>query len=570
MAIFGERFLLGFTSPRSPYLISKYIEVIEANDMEGLVYDRDFQTKFYNVLSKAQVAGEEAGNAKNKAFAGRDKLTRMPQALGFFITQQGKKFEITEAGKLLKDDDLFEDVLIHQMLKYQLPSRLHKEKLSNSGHFRIKPFLEMIRLINTLEYLTYKEMLIFGMTLTDYRNFDLTVNKIKDYRTKRKEAKKARKSLRKFDYEIQLETFSELYEDIIDLGDFSTRETQTKTVEEYMKKKIKNWGDYTDSIFRVLRASGLFVFTQGKSLSVSKNRQIEVDYILENVDREIEPIDISREEFDSYISNPNIPYLLNDNFNELINNLKSLGIEPENNDTLYDLKHKLNRKRVENRNEKIKEQEASLKLRQQKDIDDIIDMFESITNKVIEPATMRPTFYEWNIWRAITMINHGDIKGNFLVDDSGMPASTAGGGQSDIVGDYGSFNIGIEVTLSTGKKQYETESEPVTRHIGEMQVQKPTFGLFIADTLQDTVINHFYTVSHQNSRIYNGVVDIIPMDTKTFIEFFKRASKKDIQPDDLLSIHNFSKAYSKKMLINEGTEVDWHEGILKKVFEVVS
>ncbi|MGH2311146.1 AlwI family type II restriction endonuclease, partial [Enterococcus faecalis] len=90
---------------------------------------------------------------------------------------------------------------------------------------------------------------------------------------------------------------------------------------------------------------------------------------------------------------------------------------------------------------------------------------------------MRPTLFEWNVWRAMSMINHGDIQGNFIVDDSGLPISTASGGQSDIVGDYGDFRIGIEVTLSTGKKQYEMEGEPVSRHIGEMQRQKPSFGL---------------------------------------------------------------------------------------------
>ncbi|MCJ1969645.1 hypothetical protein [Pseudolactococcus carnosus] len=60
------------------------------------------------------------------------------------------------------------------------------------------------------------------------------------------------------------------------------------------------------------------------------------------------------------------------------------------------------------------------------------------------------------------------------------------------------------------------------------------------------------------------------MNTKTFIDFFKKATKKDVQPIDLLSIHHFSKEHSKKMLINEGTEVDWHKGIFEKMFEVVS
>ena len=276
MATFGERFLLGFTSPRSPYLISEYIKVIENNNMDGLPYNVEFQERFYDVLSREKVAGEVAGKAKNKAFAGRDKLTRMPQALGFFIARPNRNFKITEAGKLLKDSSLFEDVLLHQMLKYQLPSPLHREGKSNEGYFRIKPFLELIRLVDRLGYLTYREFTIFGMSFTDYTKFEETVCAIKEYRIKRQEAKSRRESLRLFDYNVHYNLFIELYKDIIDSGNLSTRQTNTETVEEYAKKKISNWMDYADSIFRVLRASGLFVLTKGRSLSISPIRKSEV------------------------------------------------------------------------------------------------------------------------------------------------------------------------------------------------------------------------------------------------------------------------------------------------------
>ena len=92
MATFGERFLLGFTSPRNPRLISQYVKVIEKYNLDGMKYDINFQELFYDVLSKEKVAGVETGTAKDKALAGRDKLTRMPQALGFFITQSNKNF----------------------------------------------------------------------------------------------------------------------------------------------------------------------------------------------------------------------------------------------------------------------------------------------------------------------------------------------------------------------------------------------------------------------------------------------------------------------------------------------
>ena len=118
MAKFGERFLLGFTSPRSPQLISDYIKIIKKYNLAGKNYNSDLQELFYHVLSSEKVAGVDAGNAKNKALAGRDKLTRMPQALGFLITQNNKKFQVTEAGSLLVNKDLFSDIMLHQILKY--------------------------------------------------------------------------------------------------------------------------------------------------------------------------------------------------------------------------------------------------------------------------------------------------------------------------------------------------------------------------------------------------------------------------------------------------------------------
>lgn len=382
--------------------------------------------------------------------------------------------------------------------------------------------------------------------------------------------KKQRKSLKQFDYNIQLGLFKDLYEDIITSGNINTRESKTETPEKYMEKKRSNWADYADSIFRVLRASGVVIYSKGRSLSINEHRKEEVKYILDNVEREIKPINWSREEFDSYISNPEIPVLLNDNILNLKKKLKEVGGYSEASDTVYVLKRKLNERRAELRKEKVKSQKDQLKLHREEDIIDILNLFEKIKNKEIQPASMRPTLFEWNVWRAMSMINHGDVKGNFIVDDSGMPISTASGGKSDIVGEYGEFNIGVEVTLSMGKKQYEMEGEPVVRHIGEMQVNKPSFGLFIADRLNDSVIYHFYINSLSNSDVYNGSVDIIPMETKVFIDFFKNAIEKDIQSKDLYSIHEFSKNISRQIFFNGKTEVDWHKSVIAKAFELVT
>lgn len=571
MATFGERFLLGFTSPRNPRLISQYVKVIEKHNLDGMKYDINFQGLFYDVLSKEKVAGVETGTAKDKALAGRDKLTRMPQALGFFITQSNKNFKITDAGNLLKDDNLFEDVLLHQMLKYQLPSPLHKEKQSNKNYFRIKPFLELLRLIDKLDYLTYNEFLTYGMTFTHYKNFDNVVRDIINYRNIRKIVKQQNQSLREFDHQNRVNIFKILYKDILATGNYNTRESKTTTAEQYVNKKMRNLFDYADSIFRVLQASGIVVFSGGRSLRINPKRKDEVNYILKNVSREILPIDTKRDQFDKYISDPCQPILLNDSKENILVALSKLGDTSSNHkQDIYELKAKLNKLRDEQKHNLVLQQVSELKTKRDTDINDIINTFKQISNKEIEPASMRPTYFEWNVWRAMTMINHGNVVGNFIVDDLGNPISTAGGGKSDIIGDYGSFKIGVEVTLSTGMKQYDMEGEPVVRHIGELQQKGPAFGLFIADTLNDNVINHFYLTSLANSDIFKGRVDVIPMDTKTFINFFEKAVKKDLTPNDLLKIHNHSLNTSMQNLMSGKTEKNWHESVLNNINNIVS
>ena len=126
------------------------------------------------------------------------------------------------------------------------------------------------------------------------------------------------------------------------------------------------------------------------------------------------------------------------------------------------------------------------------------------------------------------------------------------------------------ILLETGKKQYDMEGEPVVRHIGELQKQGPAFGIFIADKLNDSVINHFYITSLANSNIYNGIVDIIPMNTSTFIDFFEKAVNKDVQPSDLYQIHEHSLKTSRQNLINNLTEQDWHKSVLENLINIVS
>lgn len=568
MSRFGERFLFFSTSPRNPRLIPKYISVLQENGFEGRIYDIDFQKDAYDCFAKAQVAGKKAQSAKDKAFAARDKLTRSIQALGFVIPRQKHEFQITEAGKLLLNDKLFEDVLLHQLLKFQLPSVLHQEtKNKNEGFFHVKPFLELLRLIDELGYLTYQELELFGMLLTDYRKFSYIVENVKIYRNEREKIK-GKASLKAFFATTKLKLFNELYSDLIDNGNFKVRESKDTSFRKYLKTKSDDWADYTDSYFRALHATGLVISSQKRTLKISPIRKKEVTYILKNVDRELFPVNVSRDEFDKYISNPHQPVLLNDSLDRIRERLRAEHVKYSSTENIYSLKKKLNDIRDKKQKEVIEQQIFTLKKRSSKDIDDIIDVYKAITNKDIAD---RSTMFEWNTWRAMTMINHGNIIGNFKVDDAGQPISFASGGEGDIVGEYGNFNIDVEVTLSNGNRQYDMESEPVIRHVGKMQTQlkQPTFGWFIAGKLNRNVINHFYIATLANSDVYSGHVTVIPMDLKQFIEFFKLAVSKNVSTDKMLSINQFAHEKAKETFINEETESKWHSAVIEYMLETV-
>src|ERR1700722_10092817 len=99
------------------------------------------------------------------------------------------------------------------------------------------------------------------------------------------------------------------------------------------------------------------------------------------------------------------------------------------------------------------------------EFDDILDVFDDI---LVKKTTPDPSLYlEWNSWRAFVMLNDAkEVIGNFRFDLDGQPLSTAPGNLPDIRIDYEEFQLIIEVTLSSGSRQYEMEGEPVARHFG--------------------------------------------------------------------------------------------------------
>ena len=460
---------------------------------------------------------------KDAAFSARDRINRAPKSLGFVCLTP--TITLTPAGEALLRSSRKEEVFLRQMLKFQIPSPYHKPSESATT-FCVKPYLELLRLIRTMGTLKFDELRLFGMQLTDWHKFDEIVDKIIRFRKERLEYKGGYKQfLREY---IKAELL-QIYSTRIGKGDTKTRESNDSSIDKFLKTQSSNMRDYADACFRYLRATGLVSVSHiGKSLSIIPERLDDVDYILDNVSREPKTFD-SEDEYTVYLGAADTPKLLTDNRDRLEKRIRDEFPEFNIDDNLdiERLKNILADKTEERKAERLQQQVADIK--DYKLYDDIQHTYAQIKNNELYDA---PLMLEWNTWRAMTMLDGGNITANLKFDDFGKPLSTAQGNISDIVCDYGDFMLSVEVTMSSGQKQYEMESEPVSRHLGKMKAnsRKPCYCLFIAPSINDACIAHFFGLHHLNIGFYGGKSVIVPLPLDIFQKMLEDSYKSDYTP----------------------------------------
>lgn len=272
MARLQGKTLFFITSPRTPMKMRPEIDLL-VNEFTGKVWNTSTQETFMKKLAQDENF-EGVGSPKDLAFSARDRINRGPKALGFVDLKP--TVSITDAGKLFLDDEIAEEALLRQMLKFQLPSPFHTEPEHAECSFSVKPYLEIFRLIYTLETVTFDEIMIFGMQLTNYSKFDEVVSKIKQFREeKKKHAGNYKTFMGKYrDSEIEY-----IYDYEIKNGQTKTRESKDTSIEKFIKTKASNMRDYTDACFRYLRATGLVAISQrNKSLSIIPEKIDEVKF----------------------------------------------------------------------------------------------------------------------------------------------------------------------------------------------------------------------------------------------------------------------------------------------------
>lgn len=191
MAYLKNKALFFTTSPRTPSKMIPEIQLLSEH-FTGKEWNRQSQVEFIDLLAQSGFF-EGSGSSNNKDFSARDRINRAPKALGF--VDLSPRIKLTDAGQALVYGKRPQEVFLRQLLKFQLPSPYHIETANVEGTFYIKPYLEIMRLIRDLGSLSFDELKIFALMLTDYREYDTVKNAILDFRTEKKPIKDNIKNL---------------------------------------------------------------------------------------------------------------------------------------------------------------------------------------------------------------------------------------------------------------------------------------------------------------------------------------------------------------------------------------
>ena len=554
MAYLKSKTLFFTTSPRTPLKMIPEIQVLY-NNFEGEKWNTNTQVEFIKKLAEGNDF-DGKGSEKDMAFSARDRINRAPKALGFVDLKLNIK--LTEAGENFISGKRTEEVLLRQLLKFQLPSPYHKEPEEFNGIFCIKPYLEIFRLIYELGTISFDELMIFGMQLTHYNKFNSIVAEIKNFRRMKLYTQSSYKTFRGKYLKEQVE---KIYADDINEGNTKTRESRDNSRDKFVTTKSRNLRDYADACFRYLRATGMVEISQrGHSISIMPEKRKEVAFFLSMIDRN--PIYIDDEDnYKKYLFDGSVPQLYSDNRLRLIEQVKEVTEKRDGLDeyTTNELKDILENAIANKKKQIINKQITELK--EYKNYDDVMDTFNDIKNNVLYDA---PLMLEWNTWRAMTMLDGGDIKANLKLDDKGQPMSTAAGNMSDIVCDYGDFGLAVEVTMQSGQKQYETEGEPVSRHLAKLKKEtgKDAYCLFIAPKINESCIAYFYALHTMNIAFYGGKSVIVPLELDVFINMVEQSYNAGYVPDpqQVKSIFEYSLEQAK----NSVDEKEWYAKVKEK------
>lgn len=432
------------------------------------------------------------------------------------ITPVGEK--LIEASKLPE----IEDIYSRQYICYEIANAIE----SNFPKGKMKPFILFLQVLDLLEKNNQPGLTKFetGLFLQKFQNHTDNLPKkitcqIIDYR---EEIKKAPNSDKR-------KQIKERY-----LGDLH-KYTGINT-----NSVVK---DYADTTFRYFFLSGLFTslsgeirIRPGKKEFVAKILESEPSFVFsEDPYRYLEyfynntyPLPTDNPEF-ALKEIHKLSSEIRDKSNPLLRAIKKINTDTDINH-IQSIRHKL----IEYNNWEL-ETDFAQKQQSIEAINDIIKYLKVLNHESVPEKPEiddKPAFLEWAVWRSFLAVN--DIKNpvyktrRFSIDHDFMPRNTAPGGGADLIFEFGTYVLVIEVTLTTSHRQMAVESEPVRRHTvkyRETYPNKDIYCLFIAPNVDNNVAEAFRIGIWYNED-KEEFVNIVPISLSEFIKTIEALKQK--------------------------------------------
>lgn len=158
------------------------------------------------------------------------------------------------------------------------------------------------------------------------------------------------------------------------------------------------------------------------------------------------------------------------------------------------------------------------------------------------PQAEAPAYFEWILWRAFLAIdsltNQPYEARRFRIDQDFLPVGCAPGNGPDLIFEFDSFVIVVEVTLTENSRQEAAEGEPVRRHVAELveehvqRTGKQVYGLFIANRIDSNTAETFRIGVWYRRDDTRMRLDIVPVTLEQFKRIFEalfRSGNIDVQ-----------------------------------------
>lgn len=444
-------------------------------------------------------------------------------------------YQLTEAGrKLILANTVpeIEDIYTRQYACYELPNSLE----TGFPEGRLKPFILFLQVLKLLQDAGMDGLNKFetGLFIQKFRNHTETLpqeifTEISEYRNGINRCANAREA----------KALRQQYLD--SLGEFT--EINPLSVVR----------DYADTTFRYFSLSGLFTRI-GETIVIRTNKRDFVTHLLESEpvfyfntqplnyfekfykNSYIIPTDISE------VALNEIAFLregIRDRQNLLLQRANALTAESPINE-IQQVRYEL----IEYNNWE-REEDFANEQQSETAVNDIIAYLKVLNNEPVENSPDiddRPAFLEWAVWRSFLAIDeivspiHETRR--FPLDQDFMPRNTAPGGGSDLIFEFDSYVLVVEVTLTTSHRQMAVESEPVRRHTvqyKELYPNKEVYCLFIAPSVDNNVAETF-RIGVWYKLDAEEFVNIIPMNLSDFINAIDTLLHKKFRNADFLNL----------------------------------